>query len=492
MRGRANDVAGNEGNHRYDLIVIGAGGAGSTVAGEANNRGARVALIERWKVGGTCLNVGCDPTKTLVRSAQILHQARHAARFGITVPEVTPDWPAVIARVDRVIDTIRGGDGDRNIRESGVSLFKGTGRFVSPHEVEVNGETLWGEKIVIATGASEVIPPIEGLREAGYITNVEAVALPELPRSMTIIGGGVIGCEFAQVFARFGVEVTILGAAGRLLPREDEAVVLPLQDVLRREGVAIQTSCRVDRVVRRDGLLCVSGIREGERVEHCATETILVAAGRKPSFAGLDLEAAGVVATDQGIVVDAEMMTNVPHIAAVGDATGLFPFTHIADYQARIAENNLMGSGPRQRADYRAVPWTIFTDPELARVGLTEAQARDEGYDVKCATVQVKDLARAITAGETEGVVKLVSDRATGQVLGGHILSANAGEMLSEIVLAMRTGLPVSALCDTIHSYPTLSEGVFWAAFELAKPDMAAIGAARGHQAAYGEVPEDV
>jgi len=485
-------VAEDQGNHRYDLIVIGAGGAGSTVAGEANNRGARVALIERWKVGGTCLNVGCDPTKTLVRSAQILHQSRHAARFGITVPDATPDWPAVIARVERVIDTIRGGDGDRNIRESGVSLYKGTGRFVSPHEVDVNGETLWGEKIVIATGAAEVIPPIEGLREAGFITNVEAIALPELPRSMTIIGGGVIGCEFAQIFARFGVDVTILGSADRLLPREDEAVVLPLQDVLRREGVSIQTGYRVDKVVRRDGLLCLSGPSDGERVEHCATETILVAAGRKPTLDSLNLEAAGVVSNERGIVVDDQMLTNVPHIAAVGDATGLFPFTHVADYQARIAEANLMGSGPTQRADYHAVPWTIFTDPELARVGLTEAQARDEGYDVKCATVRVRDLARAITAGETDGVVKLVSDRSTGKLLGGHILSANAGEMLPEIVLAMRAGLPVSAIADAIHSYPTLSEGVFWAAFELAKPEMAAIQAARGHQAAYSEVPDDL
>lgn len=485
-------MAEDGGDRRYDLIVIGAGGAGSIVAGEANNRGARVALIERWRVGGTCLNVGCDPTKTLVRSAQILHQARHAARFGITVPEAAPDWPAVIGRVERVIDTIRGGDGDRNIRESGVFLYKGTGRFVSPHEVEVNGETLWGEKIVIATGAAEVIPPIEGLREAGYITNVEAVALPELPRSLTIIGGGVIGCEFAQIFTRFGVDVTILGSADRLLPREDEAVVLPLQDVLRREGVSIQMGCRVDQVERRDGLLCVSGWRDGERAEHCATETILVAAGRKPSLDALDLAAAGVVATDRGIVVDDRLMTNVPHIAAVGDATGLYPFTHIADYQARIAEANLMGGGPTQYADYRAVPWTIFTDPELARVGLTEEQARDEGYDVKCATVQVRDLARAITAGETDGVVKLVSDRATGQLLGGHILSANAGEMLPEVVLAMRAKLGVVAIADAIHSYPTLSEGVFWAAFELAKPEMAAIQAARGHQAAYREVPEDL
>jgi pyruvate/2-oxoglutarate dehydrogenase complex dihydrolipoamide dehydrogenase (E3) component len=476
----------------FDLIVIGAGGAGSTVAGEANNRGARVAMIERWKVGGTCLNVGCDPTKTLVRSAQVLHLARHEERFGIHADNVRANWPSVMQRVERVIDTIRGGDGDQNVRDSGVALYKGEGRFVSPHEVAVNGEGLSAGKIVIATGAKEKIPPIEGLAQAGFITNVEAAALPDLPRSLAIVGGGVVAAEFAQIFARFGVQVTILGSADRLLPREDEELTIRLEAVLAREGVDVQTGVRVERVTMADGLKCLTGQRDGRTLEHCRVEQILVATGRTPVLVPLQLDKAGVEATRRGVIVDDELRTNVPHIWAVGDATGLYPFTHIADYQARIAEHNAMSGQPPQKADYTAVPWTTFTDPELARVGMTEREAIDAGYDVKCATVEIKDLARAITSGETDGLVKLVMDRATRRLLGGHILAANAGEMLSEVVLTMRAGLPIDAIADTIHSYPTLSEGVFWAAFDLAKPETAAMGAARGHGVAYGDVPEDI
>lgn len=476
----------------FDLIVIGAGGAGSTVAGEAVNRGARVAMIEKWKVGGTCLNVGCDPTKTLVRSAQVLHLARHEERFGIHAENVRANWPSVMERVERVIDTIRGGGGDKNVRESGVHLYKGEGHFVSPHEVEVNGEILRTEKIVIATGAKESIPPIEGLEQAGYITNVEAVSLPEPPKSLAIIGGGVIGCEFAQIFARFGVAVTILGSSDRLLPHEDVALTTRLEAVLRREGIDVQTGVRVKKVTMDGDLKCLSGLHDDQPVEHCQVDQILVATGRSPVLEPLQLQNAGVEATANGIPVDAQLRTNVPHIWAVGDATGLYPFTHVADYQARIAEHNAMSGQASQLADYTAVPWTTFTDPELARVGLTEQEAIDAGYDVKCATVEVKDLARAITSGETDGIVKLVMDRATRNLLGGHILAANAGEMLPEVVLTMRNGLTVDAIADSIHSYPTLSEGVFWAAFDLAKPDTAAMAAARGHQAAYGDVPEDL
>lgn len=476
----------------FDLIVIGAGGAGSTVAGEAVNRGARVAMMEKWKVGGTCLNVGCDPTKTLVRSAQVLHLARHEERFGIHAENVHANWPAVMDRVERVIDTIRGGDSDKNVRESGVHLYKGEGHFVSPHEVEVNGEVLWAEKIVIATGANERIPAIDGLAEAGFITNVEAVSLPELPKSMAIVGGGVIGCEFAQIFARFGVDVTILGSSDRLLPREDEALTTRLEAVLRREGIDVQTGVRVKQVTMDGNLKCLTGLLDGKPVEHCQVEQILVATGRSPVLDPLKLDHAGVEATPKGIPVDDQLRTNVPHIWAVGDATGLYPFTHVADYQARIAEHNAMSGQAPQLADYTAVPWTTFTDPELSRVGLTEQEAIDAGHDVKCAVVEIKDLARAVTSGETDGIVKLVMDRATRKLLGGHILAANAGEMLPEVVLTMRAGLTVDGIADAIHSYPTLSEGVFWAAFELAKPDTAAMGAARGHQATYGDVPEDV
>ncbi len=484
---------------RFDLVVIGAGSAGSTAAGEAVARGAKVALIERWKVGGTCLNVGCDPTKTLVRSAEIRHLVRHAARFGTEVPAARTDWPAVVRRVERVVNTIRGGDGDANIRASGIVLRKGHARFRSPHEIVVtgvNGEgdaLLHADRVIIATGAANVTPPIAGLAEAGFITNVEAIALPELPRSLAVIGAGVVGVEFAQLFARFGVEVTLFASRDRILPAEDDELTPLLQAVLEHEGVRVETGVRVRRLVSRQGpdgrRKLVVGERAGTAVE-ARVDEVLVATGRRPVVAGLDLEAAGVAYGPNGIPVDDTLRTNAPHIWAAGDVTGTYPYTHVADYQARIAEFNAMSGRPPRRADYRVVPRVIFTDPELARVGLTEHEARNAGYDVKSATVPMRNLARALTAGETDGAVKLVADQATGELLGGHVLAARGGELLAEVALAMRLRLPASAIADTIHAYPTLSEAVFWAAYELAEPNDPALGAAPGVSAPYGDVPD--
>ncbi|MGH2531832.1 MAG: dihydrolipoyl dehydrogenase family protein [Thermomicrobiales bacterium] len=480
-----------DGNESYDLIVIGAGGAGSTAASEAVQRGAKVALIERWKVGGTCLNTGCDPTKTMVRSAEIIHLGRHAERFGIEVDSTRVDWPAVMQRVERVIDTIRGGDGDQNIRDSGVELYKAAATFRGPNSLDVGGEEIRGDKIIIATGARNVIPAIEGLNDAGYITNNEAVALPRLPRSLGIIGAGVVGVEFAQLFARFGVEVTLFGRRERVLPQEDAELTEALRGYLERDGVRVLMSSRVrcvglggaDKVLRADW--------NGEQVE-VRCEEILVAVGRKPAVEGLNLEAVGIAFSEDGITVDDQLRTTAENVWAIGDVTGIKPFTHVADYHARIAEHNALSDRPPRTADYRSIPHAIFTDPELGRVGMTEDEAKAAGYDVKCATVKMRDLGRAITSGETDGMVKLVADRATGQVVGGHVLAARGGELLPQIALAMRMRLPVSAIAETIHAYPTLSEAVFWAAFELAKPDDPAIEAVRGVSAPAGEAMEDV
>ncbi len=477
----------------YDLAVIGAGGAGSTVAFEAINRGAKVALIERWKVGGTCLNVGCDPTKTLVRSAEVAHLARHGARFGIDVSDVAVDWPAVMDRVRRVIDTIRGGDGDKNIRGAGIALYKNHARFRSPGELVLDdGTIIRAGKVMIATGAREKPLAIDGLTDVGYITNVEAVDLPSLPTSLVIIGGGVIAVEFAQIFARFGVEVTLIGSRDHLLRKEEPALSEALRAVLEREGVRVETGLKVRRAGIDGGEKFVSGERDGDVVTCRATE-IMVAAGRMPSVADLDLERAGVAYDlKDGIAVDERMRTTAPNVWAVGDVNNRYAFTHVADYQARIAEHNAMSGKPPLIADYRVVPWATFTDPELARVGMTEAEAVEAGHDVATATVKMKDLARAITNGETDGMVKLVADRASGQILGGHVLAARGGELIAEIALAMRMRIPVREIAETIHAYPTLSEAVFWAAFELAKPELEAFGDVRGVQAPFADVPEDM
>lgn len=472
-----------DGARQFDLVVIGAGAAGSTVAGEARALGASVALVERWKVGGTCLNVGCDPTKTLVRSAEVLHLARTAADYGIAVEAARADWPAVRRRVEQVIDTIRGGDGDANIRAMGTVLLKGEARFVGPHEVAVGGERLRGDRVVIATGAKASLPPIPGLAEAGFITNVEAVSLEALPRSLAILGAGVIAAEFAQIFCRFGVEVTLLNRRDRILPREDAELATELEAVLRREGVRIENNVRAERVVREGGLARIDVVREEEAPFAVEAETILLATGRVPVVEELDLDAAGIAHGSDGIVVDRTLRTSQPHVWAAGDVIkGARPFTHVADAHARVVIANAFGQGPMREVDDRAVPWVVFTDPELARVGPTEAEARAAGIEVEVATVRFRDIARAITARETDGQVKLLADRASGRLLAGHLLGARAGELLPEIALAVRLGLPAAVICETLHAYPTLSEGVFWAAFELAKPHDTLMASVRGVQ----------
>jgi pyruvate/2-oxoglutarate dehydrogenase complex dihydrolipoamide dehydrogenase (E3) component len=471
-----------------DLIVIGAGAAGSTAAAEARAQGASVAMIERWKVGGTCLNAGCDPTKALVRAARALHEARHASRFGILVENAAADWPAVIARVDRVIDTIRGGDGDANIRAMGIDLRKGHARFRAPGEIEVNGERLRGTAIIIATGARAAIPPIPGLCEAGYITNIEAVTLPTLPAALAIIGTGIIALEFAQIFARFGVQVTMLGRNQRLIPLEEPELATMLRAALEDEGVRIETGVTVEQVER---VPCGKRLtaRRDDKPLAVDVDEILVAAGRTPNADDLGLEVAGVMANAGGIVVDAHLRTTAPGVWAAGDCVAGAPrYTPVADRRARIAAANALGARPARRADSAATPVAVFTDPELGRVGLTEDRARAAGFTVRAEMVPMRDLARAVISGETAGAVKLVADDASGRLLGGRVLAAGGAELLGEIALAVRLGLDCGAIAGTLHAYPTLSEGVYWTAWEVARPRDLGQEATRGVEAPRGDV----
>ncbi|MDQ3225366.1 MAG: FAD-dependent oxidoreductase, partial [Chloroflexota bacterium] len=450
----------------YDLIVIGAGAAGSTAAFDARGRGARVAMVERWKVGGTCLNAGCDPTKALVRAAGVLHEARTAGRFGIIVAEPRADWPAVIARVERVIDTIRGGDGDRNIREAGIDLRKDHARLRSPHEVEVGGDVLRGEAVILAVGVRAFIPDIPGLRETGFITNIEAVTLPALPKSLAIIGGGTIAVEFAQIFARFGVDVTVLGKNPRLLPQEEPELADILRAHLEHEGIRIETGVTLERVSREGDRKRITGHGAAVAIDVVAGE-ILVAAGRTPNVDDLALETAGVRYDATGIMTDANLHTTAPGVWAIGDCVAGAPrFTSLADHHARVAVHNALGGIPERAGGVAVVPTAVFTDPELGRAGLTETQARQAGHRVRAETVPMRDLARAVITGETAGGVKLVTDANSGQLLGGSVLAAGGGELLGEIALAVRLGLTCHAIADTLHAYPTFSEGVFWTAWE--------------------------
>lgn len=448
--------------------MIGGGASGSNVATGAVEEGLSVALIEEWKLGGTCLNAGCDPTKAMVRSAEVLHLARTARRFGVSVDNARIDWPILRKRVDDLIDEIRGGDGPANVLAQGIDLYESHGKFISPNEILAGDTLLSADRVVIATGQTEVVAPIEGIDETGFLTNVDAVALDELPESLVVVGGGVVAVEFAQMFARFGTDVTLVGTEDYVLPKEDEELREKLTARLGDEGITLEMNARARRAERLpDGRVRLTCSREGSEDVAIVANQILMATGRQPNIAKLGLDAAGVRHGERGITVDAYLATNVSHIFAVGDVTGIYPFTHVADYQGRIALHNILHENDLRRADYRVIPWAVFTDPELARVGLTEAEARAGGYSVVTGTMPFENLPRAMTSHQRHGLVKLVVDRTTHQILGGHILGAGAGELISEIAIVMQHRLPVSALSETIHPYPTMSEAIFWTAHDL-------------------------
>ena len=449
-------------------MVIGAGGAGSTAAETAASHGARVALIERDKLGGTCLNYGCDPTKTLLHTAQLLHQARHGAILGARIPTVEFDWSAVQAHVQAVITRIRGGSAEQGVaslKRKGVELIWGEASFVSAHEIAVNAQRLRASRVVIAAGTESMVPDIEGLREAGFITNIEAVSLPVLPRRLAVIGAGPIGLEFAQLFHRFGVQVTVVQRAGVPLEKEDRELAEELCRLLTNEGIRIEVGSEM-RCGETDaqGKRIYIGHGQGKE-ETLLVDEILVALGRRPAVAPMRLEAAGVAVRDGRIVTDATLRTNVPHIWAAGDVTSVYQFTHVASEQGGLAGRNAFAEKP-ETFDDRVIPWVTYTDPELARVGKTEEQLRADGIAYRVGRMPFEKLDRALATNQTEGCVKLLAD-AEGKLLGAHILGAGAGELIAPAVLALRSGITADALAQTILPYPTMAEALRWAADQL-------------------------
>lgn len=444
---------------RYDLVVIGGGTAGLVAAAGGASLGANVALIERDKLGGDCLNYGCVPTKTLVKSARVASLMRRAEEFGLRPVETEVDFPAVMERMRRAIATVGEHDDPERFRKLGVKLYLGDrARLESPEEISVDGSRLRARRVIIATGSYATVPHVAGLEETGYITHVEALRLERLPSSMVIVGAGPIGCEFAQVFARFGCRVTLLGSSPLPLPKEDPEVGEALLGFLKADGIVYHGGFRAEEArVEENAKVVAARDRHGERVE-ARGEEILIAAGRAPTVGGLGLENAGVALVRNGVMVDEQLRTSAPGIYAAGDVTGKHLFTHVADYQAKTALGNALFPVKR-RVDYRVVPWTTFTDPEVARVGLTEKEALEEYDDVKVFRYAFDALDRAVTDGEPHGLVKLVTGKG-GKILGGHIIGPDAGNLIGEIVLAMRNNIPVQILSSTIHVYPTLSEGV--------------------------------
>ena len=452
----------------YDLLVIGAGAAGGAAARAAVSRGARVIQVERDKIGGTCLNYGCDPTKTLLHIAQELYRARHSEKFGLAIPLSSLEWQQVQAHVRGVVEQMRGGntkEASKQLCQQGIDFLAGEACFISPREVVVNGQTIAAERIVIATGCQASVPQIEGLREAGFLTNVSAVWLPTLPDRLAIIGGGAIGIEFAQMFQRFGVKVTVIERNAQILEKEERELAAKLHSVLVDEGIELITGVELQRVQKTSAGKKLTYRREPEGERELVVDSILVALGRRPAIEGLDLEKIGVKTTPKGIEVDKTLRTSLPHIWAAGDVVSSYKFTHVASEQGNLAAHNAFAEQPTPFDD-RVIPWVTFTDPPLAHVGQTEEELHRANVLYKTARVEFKELERALIMGQTAGLIKLLVD-AQGQLLGGHILGARADELLAPLILAMHSRLPIEQLAATLMPYPTLSEGLRVAASQL-------------------------
>jgi pyruvate/2-oxoglutarate dehydrogenase complex dihydrolipoamide dehydrogenase (E3) component len=459
------------GQDMYDIIAIGGGTAGLVTAAGSAGLGARAALIERDRLGGDCLWTGCVPSKALIGSARIAHAFRHAAAFGIGASEPDVDAARVLESVREVRARIQPHDDPERFRAMGVDVIEGTARFVSPHEVEVDGRRLRARRFLIATGSRAAVPPIQGLAEAGYYTHETAFDRDTIPDSVAVIGGGAIGIEFAQAYARLGRRVTVVEMLDEILFREEPELTACLRAVLEAAGIRILTGRRVTRVARGpDGMARLSTDGgDGEEVVEAAE--VLVATGRRPNVEDLGLEEAGVLVDRQGVFVDDRLRTSQGHIFGAGDVTGGYLFTHVADHEARTVVRNALFPGT-SRVRYDVIPWCTFTDPELAHVGLTEAEARERhGDGVRAFTYDVGQLDRAVADRAAVGCVKLLVNR-RGRILGGHILAPSAGTMIVEVALAMQHGLKLDALSGLVHPYPTMSEAVQRTAHEYRRSQL--------------------
>ncbi|CAN5141545.1 FAD-dependent oxidoreductase [soil metagenome] len=436
---------------RQDLIVIGGGVGGLVVTSVAAQLGVRVTLIEKSdRLGGDCLHYGCVPSKTLIMSARVASLMQRGDEFGLSRWSPDVDLARVMARVTDVICDIQQHDSPARFEGYGARVIFGAPRFLDPHRVEVNGEILTGKRFVIATGSGPDSLPIDGLDEIDYLTNKTVFDLQSLPPRLLVLGGGPIGVELGQSLARLGSEVTIVEAGERLLDKEDPDISETLAACLRAEGIDVHLGFQT-KSIARDG----DGIAlRGETI--LRGDTLLVAAGRRPHLEGLNLDAAGVAHDEKkGIDVDGRQRTSQKHIFACGDVCGPFPFTHMAEYQAGIVISNAVFRWPK-KVDFSVVPWVTYTDPEVARVGMNEAQAKQAGIDFEALRFDFADIDRARTAAEERGYAKLLI--AKKRIIGATIIGPHAGEILPEIVLAMRAGIKIGGISSAIHAYPTLAE----------------------------------
>lgn len=455
---------------KFDLLIIGGGVGGLVSASGAAQLGARVALVERESLGGDCLKTGCVPTKRLIYSAKVASLMKRAGEFGLEGEPLRVNFRKVMQGMRDIQAEIGKNDDPERFRKMGVEVMFGNGSFTGPNEFEIKGEKIRGRRFIIATGSRPVMPPVPGLKESGALTNETALELESLPRTIAILGAGPIGIEFAQVFSRLGSKVIVIEKMGQILPREDKELSDALSEILVAEGIKIDV-CTEIKEVRREGekknisARCSTGDKTYEADE------VMSAMGRAPNVEGLNLEAAEVeYDRRKGIKVDAALRTSQKHIYACGDVVGHYAFTHVAEYHAGIALSNALFPFVKRKVDYRVVPWTTFSDPELSRIGLTEEEAKERygSNNVHVYRFHFKDVDRAVIEGEGHGLIKLVCGKKS-RLLGAHILGPYSGELIHEYALAMKENLPITRISRSIHVYPTVSQAVKRAADQYYK-----------------------
>ena len=447
---------------QYDLTIIGGGSGGLTAARIAASLGAHVLLIDKKELGGDCLYYGCVPSKSLIHVARVVKEAQEALQIGLTLPSPGVDMAKVSQYIQGVIQRVH--DTEQVYTEH-VTVKLGNVSFHSPTELLLNDETVTSRNTIIATGSRPSIPNIEGLAESGYFTNEDLFDLNHLPRSMIVVGGGPIGVEMSQAFARLGTQVTLLGRANRLLPKEDPDASSLLAQVFESEGIQLALDTTLLRVERKGNKKVVYAKR-GEQVVTFEADALLIALGRTPNIENLGLENAGVTTNERGIIVDDYLQTAASNILAIGDVIGGYLFTHVASYQAGIAARNALVPVGKKKVDYRVVPWCTFTDPEVARVGFTLDEAKEQHKDAHEEVFPYANIDRAQAENATTGFIKLVLAGKKDEIVGVHIVGKNAGELLGEATLAMQHHMTISDIYNTIHAYPTLSTGLQQAAFE--------------------------
>jgi pyruvate/2-oxoglutarate dehydrogenase complex dihydrolipoamide dehydrogenase (E3) component len=451
---------------QYDAIVIGSGQGGNPLAAALAKRGERVTLIESNQLGGTCINTGCTPTKTMVASAQIAYYSRNAARWGIGTGEVTVDMAAVLKRKNERVLAGRTG-WEKSVNGDGQpKLYRERARFLGPREIEAGGERLSGKRIFIDTGSTPTIPPIDGLDGVRYLTNESLMELQQAPKHLLVLGGGYVGLEFAQMFRRFGSEVTVLQGGPQILPKEDEEIAVALQRALEAEGIKIHLRAKVVKASESSGKITLTF---GDGKQNVTGSHLLVAVGRTPQTKDLDLGKAGVDTDKRGnIVVNERLETTAPDIWAMGDVNGGPAFTHISYNDYQIIYGNLY-EAKNLSTKTRLVPYAVFTDPPLGRVGITEKEAREQGRKLKIGKFEMTRVARALEKAETEGLMKIVVDAESDKVLGAAILSSSGDEVVQILSTLMLADKPYTMLKGAIYIHPTIAEG-FFGLMESVKP----------------------